>query len=104
MSRGASVAAIAAFALIPAGCSGGSAAPPASSGRAAPSSSASVPVAAPPTPAELFSAAKPVAVEYVRDVALGRTAAAGALSAAPDSAARRTLTRLDRWLGSIPVG
>jgi hypothetical protein len=104
MSRGASVAAIAAFALIAAGCSGGSAAPPASSGKAAPGSSSASPATAPPTPAELFPAAKPVAVEYLRDVALGRTAAAGALSAAPDAGARRTLMRLDRWLGSIPVG
>ncbi|MDX6592097.1 MAG: hypothetical protein QOJ13_1293 [Gaiellales bacterium] len=103
MSRGARAAAIAAVALVVAGCNGGSSAPPASSGDPATGSSTQSPASAPTTPVELFPEAVPVAVEYVRDAALGRTAAARRLVAAPDDRALRSLSRLDRWLGSIPI-
>jgi hypothetical protein len=103
MIKGLRAAWIAALAMVVAGCSGGSSTPTASSRQSAPVSPTPSSSTTPATPAELFPEARPVAVEYVRDVALGRTVAAGKLVAAPDDGSLRALSRLDSWLGSIPV-
>jgi hypothetical protein len=56
-----------------------------------------------PAPADLFDEARPVAVRYVRALALGRPAVARRLEAPPDPGAERSLSKLGRWFASVPV-
>ncbi|MGZ4481316.1 MAG: hypothetical protein ACXVY5_03840 [Gaiellales bacterium] len=84
------------LAVVAAACSGGSPGVGGSNG-----SGSSGP---PATPRERFLAARPVAVSYVKDLAMHEPAQAAALAAPSGPAAARSLARLRTWLGGIPIG